>query len=171
MTFGILEGVFIGVGLSMLWLVAVSALPLIPELARRPGTQAFLDVDENPDGEKSPGLVILRFDNGLFFVNTGALEDRLRALRVELADNITGVVLSMEGVNFVDAEGADSIRKIAQAGLDQGIDFHLARVKPQVLEVLVRDGAVDVIGTDRIHDDIAAAVDLHERRHPAPSAQ
>ena len=55
MTFGILEGVFIGVGLSMLWLVAVSALPLIPELARRPGTQAFLDVDEYPDGEKPLG--------------------------------------------------------------------------------------------------------------------
>ena len=102
-------------------------------------------------------------------MNAGALEDRLRGLRVELTD-ITGVILSMEGVNFIDAEGADSIRKIAQAGHDQNIDFHLARVKPQVLEVLARDGAVDLIGIDRIHDDIATAVELHERRHPTPSA-
>ena len=35
------------------------------------------------------------------------------------------------------------------------------------MDVLQRDGAIDVIGTDRIHDDIADAVDMHERLHPA----
>jgi hypothetical protein len=39
------------------------------------------------------------------------------------------------------------------------IGFHPARVKSGVLQ---RDGAIDVIGADRIHDDIAAAVEMHE---------
>ena len=64
-------------------------------------------------------------------------------------------------------EGADTIKKVTQAGRDQNIDFHLARVKPDVLDVLQRDGAIEVIGTDRIHDDIAAAVEMHERLNPA----
>ena len=168
MTFGILEGVFIGVGISMFWLVAVSSRPKIPALGRKPGTHAFFDVEQHPDGEQFPGLVILRFDDGLFFVNADALEDRLRGVRVEFADDsLTGVILSMEGVNFIDTEGADTIRKIAEAGRDQNIDFHLARVKTDVMDVLQRDGAVDAVGTDRIHDDIAAAVDMHERLHAA----
>ena len=58
-------------------------------------------------------------------------EDRLRGLRVTHPDDsLTGVILSMEGVNFIDTEGADSIKKIALAGQGRNIDFHLARVKP-----------------------------------------
>ena len=73
MTFGILQGVFIGVGISIIWLVAVSALPYIPELGRKPGTDAFYDLERHDDCETIPGLKILRFDGGLFFVNADAL--------------------------------------------------------------------------------------------------
>ena len=76
------------------------------------------------------------------------------------------MVLSMEGVNFIDTEGADALTKIARAGQSHGLDLHLARVKPQVMEVLKKDGVVDLIGRDRIHDDIAAAVATHLRKYP-----
>jgi high affinity sulfate transporter 1 len=167
MTFGILQGVVIGVVLSLIWLVAVSALPYIPELGRKPGTQAFFDLEQHPDSQTYPGLSILRFDGGLFFVNADALGDRLREVRVQSETALNGVILSMEGVNFIDTEGADRLKKVSQAGLNLGVDLHLARVKPQVFEVLERDGVIDLIGTEHIHDDIAAAVKLHLSRHPA----
>ncbi|MBK5107117.1 MAG: STAS domain-containing protein [Anaerolineales bacterium] len=169
MTFGILQGVVIGVVLSIIWLVAVSALPYIPELGRKPGTHAFFDLQQHPDGETYPGLSILRFDGGLFFVNADALGDRLREVRVHSESMLNGVILSMEGVNFIDTEGADIIMKIAQAGVENDIDLHLARLKPQVLEVLQRDGVIDMIGAEHIHDDIAAAVELHLSRHAPDS--
>jgi high affinity sulfate transporter 1 len=167
MTFGILQGVVIGVALSIVWLVAVSALPYIPELGRKPDTHAFFDLQQHPDGQIYPGLSIVRFDGGLFFVNADALGDRLRDVRVHADPPLNGVILSMEGVNFMDAEGADAVKKIAQAGIDQGIDLHLARVKPQVMEVLDRDEVIDLIGAEHIHDDIAAAVELHLKKHPS----
>ena len=167
MTFGILQGVLIGVALSIVWLVVVSALPYIPELGRQAGTQAFYDLKEHPDGQTYPGLSILRFDGGLFFINSGALGDRLRDIRVHSVPELKGVILSMEGVDFIDTEGADTLKKITQAGFDLGIDLHLARVKPQVLDVLKRDGVVDLIGSEHIHADIAAAVKLHLSKHPA----
>ena len=138
MTFGILQGVFIGVGISIVWLVAVSALPYIPELGRKPGTDAFYDLERHDDCETIPGLKILRFDGGLFFVNADALADRLRQIRVETPTGLDGVILSMEGVNFIDTEGADVLLTIAQAGIDHDIDLYLARIKPQVVEVLER---------------------------------
>jgi SulP family sulfate permease len=165
LTFGILEGVFIGVGISMIWLVAVSALPYIPELGRKHGTDAFFDLKSHPDGETYPDLKIMRFDGGLFFANAGALEDHLRQLRVHSATELTGVILSMEGVDYIDTEGADVVKEIAQAGRDLNIDLHLARVKPQVLDVLERDGAIDVIGADHVHDDIEQAVEFHQSRN------
>ena len=82
---------------------------------------------------------------------------------------MTGGIISMEGVNFIDTEGADSLKKIAEVGIDMGIDLHLARVKPQVLEVLQRHGVIDLIGVEHIHDDIAAAVELHLSRYAPDS--
>ncbi len=166
MTFGILQGVFIGVVLSLIWLVAVSALPYIPELGRKKGTDAFFDLEGHPEGETFQGVAIVRFDGGLVFANCGALGDRLREIRVQHGDDLRAVVLSLEGVDFIDAEGADTIKEIAQAGEMLGIDLHLARGKPQVLDVLERDGALAVVGPDRIHADIASAVRAHQTKHP-----
>ncbi len=173
LTFGILQGVVIGVALSLFWMVFVSARPLIPALGRAPGTDSYFDLETHPEGETYPGLSILRFDGGLIFVNADSLGDRLRSIRVESPD-LNGVIISMEGVNFIDTEGADKLKKIAQAGLDLGIDLHLARVKPQVHEFLQRDGVIDIIGDDHVHAGIADAVNMHLHEHrgqPSPGEE
>ena len=144
-----------------------SALHRLQTHVKKPDTRAFFDLQQHPDGQIFPGLSIVRFDGGLFFVNADALGDRLRDVRVHADPPLNGVILSMEGVNFMDAEGADAVKKIAQAGIDQGVDLHLARVKPQVMEVLDRDEVIDLIGAEHIHDDIAAAVELHLKKHPS----
>ena len=77
---GVLAGVIIGIALSIGWLVYVSATPAMPELVRQPGTQVFRNADDLPDGEAYPGLLVLGFDAGLFFIDANALEDRVRKL-------------------------------------------------------------------------------------------
>ncbi len=171
MTFGIIQGVFIGVGISIVWLVAVSALPYIPELGRKPGTDAFYDLERHDECETIPGLKILRFDGGLFFVNADALADRLRQIRVETPAGLDGVILSMEGVNFIDTEGSDVLVAIAQAGIDHDIELYLARVKPQVVDVLQRDGLFELVDRDHVHDNIEAAVQAHAARHARRSVE
>lgn len=167
LTFGILPGVAIGVALSFVWLVAVSAVPSIPELGRKPDSDAFYDIEQHPDGQTYPGLSILRFDGGLVFVNADALTDRMRDIYVRANSTLSGIILSMEGVDYIDAEGADALKKIANAGKSANVAIYLARVKSQVIDVLNRDGVVDLIGADHIHEDIAAAVEMHLRKHPA----
>ena len=167
LTFGILPGVAIGVALSFVWLVAVSAVPSIPELGRKPDSDTFYDIEQHPDGQTYPGLSILRFDGGLVFVNADALTDRMRDIYVRANSTLSGIILSMEGVDYIDADGADALKKIANAGKSANVAVYLARVKSQVIDVLNRDGVVDLIGADHIHDDIAAAVEMHLRKHPA----
>jgi len=166
LTFGILQGVAIGVGLSIFWLVAVSALPNIPELGRKIGTLDFFELDVNPDAQTFPGLILLRFDGGLFFVNADALGDRIRDVRVHSEQDLNGVIISMAAVNFIDTEGADMLRKIAQVGQQHNVDLHLARVKPWVRSILQQDGLIDIIGADHIHDSVASAVAMHLEKFP-----
>ncbi len=76
--FGVLAGVVIGIGLSLLWLISVTTRPTMPMLGREPGTQVFRELDDHPDDERFPGVVVLRLDGGLFFATSDALEDRIR---------------------------------------------------------------------------------------------
>ena len=110
---GVLAGVVIGVVLSLGWLVYVATRPPMPLLGREAGTQVFRDLDENPDDETFPGIAVLRLDGGLFFATAEALEDRVR----ELADDepLRALVLDLEGVNFIDSQGAAKLDRDPRA--------------------------------------------------------
>src|SRR3954454_9880541 len=65
--FGVLAGVLIGIGLSLVWLISVATRPRMPLLGRASGTQVFRELTEHPDDEQIAGVVVLRLDGGLFF--------------------------------------------------------------------------------------------------------
>jgi anti-anti-sigma factor len=154
---GVLAGVVIGVGLSLAWLVYVATRPPMPLLGREPGTHVFRDLVENPDDETFPGIVVLRLDGGLFFATAEALEDRVRAL-AEDGGPPHALVVSLEGVNFVDSQGSAKLAELHRLVEGDGITLRLARVKPQVRAVLEADGVVDLIGADHIHGNVQRAV-------------
>jgi sulfate permease, SulP family len=153
---GVLAGVVIGVVLSLLWLVYVATQPPMPLLGREPGTQVFRGLDENPGDETFPGIVVLRLDGGLFFATAEALEDRIRELP---QDGRRALVLSLEGVNFVDSQGSAKLTEIHRLTQAEGVTLRLARVKPQVRAVLEADGVVELLGADHIHGNIHRAVE------------
>ena len=47
-------------------------------LGRERGTQVFRDLDQHPEDETLPGVVVMRMDGGVFFATADALEDRVR---------------------------------------------------------------------------------------------
>jgi SulP family sulfate permease len=152
---GVLAGVVIGVVLSLAWLVYVTTRPAMPLLGRETGTQVFRDLDENPDDETFPGIAVLRFDGGLFFATAEALEDRIRGL----ADDRRALVLDLEGVNFIDSQGAAKVNELHELAEADGVTLRLACVKPPILAVLRADGIVDRIGADHIHGNVHNAVE------------
>jgi len=155
---GVLAGVVIGVVLSLGWLVYVATRPPMPLLGREPGTQVFRALDDNPDDETFPGITVLRLDGGLFFATSEALENRVRALSAD-GDRPRALVLDLEGVNFVDSQGAAKLGELHQLAQSEGVALRLARVKPHVLAVLQADGLVELISADHIHGNVHRAVE------------
>jgi anti-anti-sigma factor len=155
---GVLAGVVLGVVLSLVWLVWVATRPGMPLLGREPGTHVFRELDESPGAETVSGLAVLRLDGSLFFATAEALEERVRGL-LDGDDELEGLVLDLESVDFVDSQGAAKLAEIDELAANQGVTLRLARVKPQVLAVLQADGFVDRIGPDRIHPSLPLAVE------------
>jgi anti-anti-sigma factor len=167
---GVLAGVVIGVVLSLGRLIYAATRPPMPLLGREAGTQVFRDLDENPGDETFAGIAVIRLDGGLFFATADALDDRVRGL-TEGGRPAEARVLDLEGVDFVDSQGAAKLTEIHQAAETNGVTLRLARLKPNVLKVLQADGVIQRIGTDHIHGNVNRAIEaqLADRRKNTPS--
>jgi len=147
---GVLAGVIIGIILSLMWLIYIASTPKMPILGREPGTQVFRSLDEFPDSETYPGLLIVRFDGGLFFANADLLLERLSELNRQADPKLHTAILDFEGINFIDSQGTARIAEIAHHAERRNIELRFTRVKAEVKEKLRREGVIDQIGEDRI---------------------
>lgn len=157
LAFGVLAGVMIGIGLSLLWLIWVATHPGIATLGREAGTQVFRDVSEFPGDERISGVVVIRMDGGLFFATSDALEDRIREI-IHSTPDLTGVVLDCAGINFIDSQGCAKMNDIVTLARDSGVTLRLARLKKAVRATLARDGVLERIGAGNIHGNVDRAV-------------
>ena len=155
---GVLAGVIIGVVLSLGWLIYITTNPEVSILGRIPGTSAFRGVDDHPEAETFPGLLVVRFDAGLFFASANALEDRLREFAQDADHPFETIVISLEGTNFIDSQGSEKLSEILDLADTYGIEIRLARVKHEIRGLLERDGVIEKIGEDQIYDNIYQAV-------------
>lgn len=158
---GVLNGVLIGIGLSLVWLVYINATPKIPVLGRQPGTEVFRSVSRYPDSETYVGLLVVRFDGGLFFASADALGDRLRELAQQPTAAYDTVVVSFEGVDFIDSQGSAKVREILELAHTYDVELRLARVKPEVVDVLARDGVIDDLGEQNLFGNVHHACADH----------
>ena len=79
LVFGVLAGIGVAIGLSLLAFVIRSWRPYRAELGRVEGLRGYHDLSRYPEGERIPGVVIVRFDAPLFFANGDLFDDFVRS--------------------------------------------------------------------------------------------
>ena len=131
----------------------------MPLLGREPGTHGSATRASTRATRRSPACAVVRLDGGLFFATAEALEERIRALAQEPTRRCAPCVLDMEGVDFVDSQGAATLAEILDFTDSSGVELRLARVKPSVAAVLTEDGLLERIGRGRIHGYVHRAVE------------
>lgn len=76
---GILQGLLIGIGASLLLILYRSAYPPVAELGRLAGSTTYINCKRFPQAVTVPGLVVVRFDGSLYFSNVEHVRKRLRS--------------------------------------------------------------------------------------------
>jgi anti-anti-sigma factor len=74
---------------------------------------------------------------------------------------IRTVVIDCGGVNFIDSQGAATLRELHEVAEHQGLALHLSNLKADVREVLEADGLLELYGEDRVHAKTYLAVEAH----------
>jgi len=159
LVFGVLEGIIVTIALSMLAFVQHSWRPYKAELGRVSGLRGYHDLSRYPEGERLPGIVIVRFDAPLFFANGAIFDDYVRS-RVEAAGpGITAVILAAEPITDIDTTAMDELIELDDYLAKHGIRLILAEMKDPVVDVLRRYGLTERFTPDRFASTVGAAVD------------
>ncbi|MCD7101738.1 SulP family inorganic anion transporter [Pseudoclavibacter sp. 13-3] len=159
--FGVLEGVAIAVGLSLLAFINQTRRPYRTELGLVPGMRGYHDLTRHPEGRRLPGIAIARFDAPLMFANSGSFT----AFVQELADRprdppVHTLILASEPVTRVDITAADAIAALDDELTQQGVRLILAEARGPMKDQLIRFGAGERFEeTGRFAPTVGAAVD------------
>ena len=160
-------GVMIGIGLSLLWLdLGRHAAAASRRSAREPGTQVFRDLDEHPDDEPVPGVVVDPDGRRPVLRHVGRPRGPGPGGHPR-GPGVTGIVLDCGGINFVDSQGSAKLDDVLDLAEDSGVALRLARLKPAVRATLERDGVIERLGADHIHGNVHRAVEAQRRARAA----
>ena len=157
--FGVLEGIIVTIVLSLLAFINQSWRPYKAELGRVPGLRGYHDLSREPEGERIPGVVIVRFDAPLFFANGAVFDDFVRASVKAAGPGIHTVILAAEPITDIDTTAADELIELDDYLIAHDIRLIIAEMKSPVLDVMRSYGLTDRFTPDRFASTVGAAVD------------
>jgi high affinity sulfate transporter 1 len=155
---GVLPGIGIAVGLSILNVFRRAWRPYATVLGRVAGMPGYHDIRSYPEASRLPGLVIYRFDAPLFFANAKTFRDEvLRIAREEPAPR--WIVVAAEPVTDVDITAADVLFELDHVLDERGQNLVFAELKDPVRRKIEIYGLTEKIQPKHFFPTVGAAVD------------
>lgn len=162
--FGVLNGVLVAVGLSILDLLRRIAHAHDSVLGFVPGLAGMHDVNDYPDAVPVPGLIVYRYDAPLCFANAQDFRRRALAAVDRTGGHVEWFILNAEANVEVDLTALDALDQLREDLAQRGIVLAIARVKQHLHDALAAAGLLARIGEDRIFPTLPTAVDAFRHR-------
>jgi len=154
---GVLPGIAIAVGLSILNVFRRAWWPYQAVLGRVEGLEGYHDTRSYPAASHLPGLVIYRFDAPLFFANAKTFRDEV--MRMAQADPPPRwILIAAEPMTDVDTTASDVLEDLDETLNARRISLVFAELKDPVRGKIERYGLTRTIDPHHFFPTIEAAV-------------
>ena len=154
---GVLPGIGIAVGLSILNVFRRAWWPYQTVLGRVEGREGYHDRHSYPAASQLPGLVIYRFDAPLIFANAKTFRDEV--MRLAQADPPpTWILIAAEPMTDVDTTASDILEELDETLNTRGISLVFAELKDPVRRKIERYGLIRTIDPRHFFPTVEAAV-------------
>jgi high affinity sulfate transporter 1 len=151
LTLGVLQGIGLGVVLSILILIYLTSHPRGAELGQLPGVEAYRDVQRHPEAKTFPGLLIWRVGGDLFFASIGYMSATLKAA-VAARPSVKRVLLDFASVDVIDVTAADEMLGLIKDLQQKGILVAFARVRDKVRADMRLAGIEALVGPNNFYE-------------------
>ena len=166
LVFGTLKGIVVAIVVSMIGLASQAANPRVSVIGRKRGADVLRPLSpEHPDDETFEGLLIVRPEGRLFFVNAQNVADQISALVTQHKPRV--LALDMSRVPDIEYSALQALMEGEKRATERGTAVWLAALNPGVLEVARRAGLDERLGRERLLFNARAVIE----RFQAPEAQ
>lgn len=161
LVFGTLKGIVVAIIVSMIGLASQVAHPRVSVIGRKRGADVLRPLSpEHPDDETFEGLLIVRPEGRLFFVNAQYVADQLRSLIAQYKPRV--LALDLSRVHDIEYSALQALMEGEQRMTDRGVVVWLVGLNPGVLEV-VRNAGLDArLGRERMLFNARAAIQRYQ---------
>ena len=156
---GVIEGIGVAIVLSLGAFVSHAWRPYRAELGRIRGLRGYHDLSRHPEGERLPGIVIVRFDAPLFFANGGIFDDFVRRVATEAGRDVRTVILAAEPITDIDTTAVEELLELDDFLASRGITLIFAEMKGPVKDHLRDYGLSRRFPPERFAGTVGEAVD------------
>jgi SulP family sulfate permease len=159
--FGTLEGIVVAIIVSMIGLASQTAHPRVSVIGRKRGADVLRPLSpEHPDDETFEGLLIVRPEGRLFFVNVQYVADRIDALVAQYQPRV--VALDLSRVPDLEYSALQALMEGEQRATERGAVLWLAALNPGVLEMVRHAGLADRLGPERLLFNARAVIERYK---------
>jgi len=160
--FGTLDGIIVAIVASMIGLASQVTHPRVSVIVRKRGADVLRPLSpEHPDDESFEGLLILRPEGRLFFVNAQNVSDQINALIRQYEPRV--VALDMSRVTDIEYSALQALLEGERRAAERGITLWIAGLNPGALEVARRSELADRLGPERMLFNARAAIEKYQR--------
>jgi high affinity sulfate transporter 1 len=158
--FGTLEGIVVAIIVSMIGLSSQTAHPRVYVIGRKRGADVLRPLStENPDDETFEGLLIVRPEGRLFFVNAQSVAQQIEALVAQHKPRVLAV--DMSRVPDLEYSALQSLTEVEKRLTEQGIVTWFVALNPGVLEVVRRTELAGRLGRERMLFNARMAIERY----------
>lgn len=155
---GVIEGIFIAVGLALAQFIKRAWSPHDAVLGRVDGKKGYHDITRYPSARQVPGLLLYRWDAPLFFANADVFEERLLKAIAAAPVPVRRVVVAAEPMTDVDTSAAEMIERLHDELAAAGVELAFAEMKDPVVDRLRDYELLTVLRPERFHPTLGTAV-------------
>ena len=155
---GTLKGIVVAIILSLIGLASQSANPRVHVIGRKRGTDVLRPMSpEHPDDETFEGLLIVRPEGRLYFVNAQNVAEKIDALVMQYKPRV--LALDMSRVQDIEYSALQAMMDGETRATGRGAIVWLAGLNPGVLEVVRNSGLAERLGSERLLFNARAVIE------------
>jgi MFS superfamily sulfate permease-like transporter len=155
---GVLNGVIVAVGATLLYLLMKGLSPRDAMLGRIPGRDGFYKLHRYPEAQPIPGLAIYLLQGNLLFFNVEHVKARLQETIADLARGTRWLIFDASATSQIDSTAVVMFDDVHTLAEERGLKFAIVELHSEPGDTLVRSGVAAKVGPDMIFDDLEDAV-------------
>lgn len=125
---GALQGIVVGILLTVMGLLKNMYNPHIAVLGRIPGTNQYLDIKRRPEAKIASHTLIIRVDGSQIFLNTESIKNTILDLVDTKYKDTKLFVLDFEATSFIDYSGIEMLEDLTDELKQRSIHIKAANM-------------------------------------------